>query len=74
MSKLAFSDDNEEHESDGKIKFKKPVKRQGETKSDLQTRTSKKSKQEKGKKKSSAKEVKNSSLLSFGEDEEEEDT
>ncbi|XP_061190718.1 uncharacterized protein KIAA1143 homolog [Saccostrea echinata] len=59
----------EEPPADGKITFKKPVKRSGEETTELKTSTKKK-KEEKGEKKKSGKAVKNSTLLSFNEDEE----
>ncbi|XP_062598697.1 uncharacterized protein KIAA1143 homolog [Saccostrea cucullata] len=59
----------EEPQADGKITFKKPVKRGGEEASQLKTST-KKRKEEKGGKKKSGKGVKNSTLLSFNEEEE----
>lgn len=79
ISSLIFS----EPASDGKIKFKKPVKRSGEE-TELNTSTKKKKEQKdetkkedkekkdrKEKKKSGKREaVKNSTLLSFNEDEE----
>ena len=57
--------------ADGKITFKKPVKRQSENDTDLNPSTIKKNKEEKKKKKSGSKEIKNSSLLSFDEDDDE---
>ncbi|XP_060580048.1 uncharacterized protein KIAA1143 homolog, partial [Ruditapes philippinarum] len=77
---LALKDDkdddvDEKEPSDGKITFKKPVKRQSETANELAVSSSKKTKEEKKTKKtSSSKEVKNSSLLSFGDDEDDEET
>ncbi|XP_053402088.1 short transient receptor potential channel 4-associated protein-like isoform X2 [Mercenaria mercenaria] len=65
-------DCEESEPSDGKITFKKPTKRQGDTVNELNVSSSKKQKDEKKKKKSSSKEVKNSSLLSFDDEEEEE--
>ncbi|XP_069108100.1 uncharacterized protein KIAA1143 homolog [Argopecten irradians] len=61
---------------DGKITFKRPEKRlSAETNlSDLNPTTSKKKKDSDQKKKSSSKKVKNSKLLSFGEDDEEDET
>ncbi|XP_048749419.1 uncharacterized protein KIAA1143 homolog isoform X2 [Ostrea edulis] len=56
--------------ADGKIKFKKPAKRSGsDTPTELNT-SSKKKKEEKSEKKKSGKAVKNSTLLSFNEEEE----
>ncbi|XP_066289801.1 uncharacterized protein KIAA1143 homolog isoform X2 [Branchiostoma lanceolatum] len=66
--------DEETAIAEGKITFKKPVKRSAEEKSNLDASTStKKRKDDKSDKKSKMKKVKNSSLLSFGDDEEEED-
>lgn len=77
ISSLIFS----EPASDGKIKFKKPVKRSGEE-TELNTSTKKKKEQkdetkkedkekkDRKEKKKSGKAVKNSTLLSFNEDEE----
>ncbi|XP_046576900.1 uncharacterized protein KIAA1143 homolog [Haliotis rubra] len=61
--------------SEGKITFKKPVKRsaESETNAELSVSTTGKKKKEKKDKQSSSKKVKNSNLLSFGDDEEEED-
>ncbi|XP_071084249.1 uncharacterized protein KIAA1143 homolog [Haliotis cracherodii] len=63
--------------TEGKITFKKPVKRSAEleTNTELTVSTSGKKKKEgeKKDKQSSSKKVKNSNLLSFGDDEEEED-
>ncbi|XP_067652245.1 uncharacterized protein KIAA1143 homolog [Haliotis asinina] len=61
--------------SEGKITFKKPVKRsaESETNAELSVGTTGKKKKEKKDKQSSSKKVKNSNLLSFGDDEEEED-
>ncbi|XP_062601223.1 uncharacterized protein KIAA1143 homolog [Saccostrea cucullata] len=73
----------EEPPADGKITFKKPVKRSGEDPTELKTSTKKRSgeeaselktstkkRKEKGEKKKSGKGVKNSTLLSFNEEEE----
>lgn len=69
---VLLPEEDTEQDDDGKIKFRKPVKRQNEAKSDLQTSSSKKQKANKEKKKSTAREVKNSSLLSFDDEEDEE--
>lgn len=65
--------DFSEPASDGKIKFKKPVKRSGEE-TELNTSTKKKKeekeKKDRKEKKKSGKAVKNSTLLSFNEEEE----
>lgn len=64
---------SQEPASDGKIKFKKPVKRSGEE-TELNTSTKKKKeekeKKDRKEKKKSGKAVKNSTLLSFNEEEE----
>ncbi|XP_038077896.1 uncharacterized protein KIAA1143 homolog [Patiria miniata] len=73
--------DEETQPSDGKILFKKPVKRSSEegTGSDLNASSSKKKKEHKDKRKGSGdrkddrKKVKNASLLSFGDDDDEEE-
>lgn len=62
--------------ADGKIRFRKPTKRSQVDTSDLKASSSKKKKDDKKKKDKSrsGKKVKNSSLLSFGDDEGEEGT
>lgn len=61
---------DEETEEDGRITFKKPTKRQSDIKSDLNVSSSKKQRKDRKKTKSPSKVVKNSSLLSFDDDEE----
>ena len=72
---IVFLDDDEVP-SDGKIMFKKP-KKKDEQKSDLNVSSSKREKAKLDKKlekdRSKVKKVKNTKLLSFNEDEEEED-
>eukprot|EP00057_Strongylocentrotus_purpuratus_P005110 XP_003730239.2 PREDICTED: uncharacterized protein KIAA1143 homolog [Strongylocentrotus purpuratus] len=69
-------EEDDDEPSDGRIRFRKPTKRSQVDTSDLKASSSKKKKDDKKKKDKSrsGKKVKNSSLLSFGEDEEEEDT
>ncbi|KAM9488106.1 uncharacterized protein KIAA1143 homolog [Clarias gariepinus] len=66
------SDKDEQRPADGKILFKKPAKRSSDKFEGITaSSSSKKKKNEEEKKKESGVKVKNSSLLSFGDDEEE---
>lgn len=66
---------SDEPPSDGKITFKKPEKRSSDTKSELNASSSKKKKDSPKSVKSNCKKVKDKKLLSFGnEDDEDEDT
>ncbi|KAG1936588.1 uncharacterized protein KIAA1143 homolog [Pimephales promelas] len=69
------SDTDEQPPSDGKIVFKKPVKRSSDKFKGITASSSKKKKSEDGDKKESKAgvKVKNNSLLSFGDDDDDED-
>ncbi|XP_052060683.1 uncharacterized protein KIAA1143 homolog [Mytilus californianus] len=60
--------------ADGKITFKKPEKRSSESTSDLNTSSAKKKKDSIKSLKSNSKKVNDKKLLSFGDEEEEDDT
>ncbi|XP_076112218.1 uncharacterized protein KIAA1143 homolog isoform X3 [Mytilus galloprovincialis] len=63
-----------ESTSDGKITFKKPEKRSSESTSDLNTSSAKKKKDSIKALQSNSKKVKDKKLLSFGDEEDEDDT
>ncbi|KAL4657407.1 hypothetical protein GN956_G4228 [Arapaima gigas] len=74
-AKMKTAEEEERPLPDGKILFKKPTKRSSEKIQGLFTTSSKKkkAKEAKGKEDSAQKKVKNSSLLSFGRDEDEDE-
>ncbi|XP_060081970.1 uncharacterized protein KIAA1143 homolog [Ylistrum balloti] len=77
IAEIKYNQEEEEKAiRDGKITFKRPEKRSTKESdlSDLNPTTSKKKKDSDKKKSSGAKKVKNSKLLSFGEDDEDDET
>ncbi|VDI62367.1 Hypothetical predicted protein [Mytilus galloprovincialis] len=72
--KVLDSKADDEAIADGKITFKKPEKRSSESTSDLNTRSAKKKKDSIKALQSNSKKVKDKKLLSFGDEEDEDDT